>query len=89
MIVVLFVNADVPIMGIVVVNTPTVAGLELDVGSTSGDLHQAAGGTVVEGGSRQRQGTTRDVYLIAVRLDAHCDDKLNIVRGSVRNCWWV
>jgi hypothetical protein len=40
MIVVLLVNAVVPIMGIVVVSAPTVATLELDVGSTSGDLHQ-------------------------------------------------
>jgi hypothetical protein len=45
MIVVLFVNADVPIMGIVVVSTLTVAALELDVGSTSGDLHRAARGS--------------------------------------------
>ena len=31
--------------GIVVASTPTVAVLELDVGSTSGDLHQAASGS--------------------------------------------
>jgi hypothetical protein len=31
MIVVIFINADIPIMGIVAVNTPTVAALEFDV----------------------------------------------------------
>jgi hypothetical protein len=45
MIVVLFVNADVPIMEIIVVSTPTVTPLELDhVGSNSGDLHRATSG---------------------------------------------
>jgi hypothetical protein len=31
-------------MGIVAMSTPTVAALEIDVGSSSGDLHRAASG---------------------------------------------
>jgi hypothetical protein len=42
---ILLVDADVLIIGIVVVSSPTVAALELDVGPTSGDLHQATIGS--------------------------------------------